>query len=354
MPFDRLLTDAGYDGEPNHRHRREAVDAIAPSPRRGAAKSVLMPRRQGNPLPLRGTIGEADPVVAFVRTNSTDLSAYFCRGLLAREARSQTPGRSSLGGTSMRARKSSFALVVASTILAATLASSTPVLAQAQEPVLAAAKREAAPLLDTLKELVAIESGSRDLEGLARLAELIASRLRALGGEVELLDATAAIDRRMGDAPDRVGQAVRATFKGTGARKILLIAHMDTVYARGMAVRQPFRTDGDRAYGLGISDDKQGIAVILHTLSVLKASASVTTARSPSSSTPTRRSARPARARCSPASAPSTTSPCPSRRPGRSPTSSPLPPPVSPSSPWTCGESLPRRCRPASRGERAV
>jgi glutamate carboxypeptidase len=35
--------------------------------------------------------------------------------------------------------------------------------------------------------------------------------------------------------------------------------------------KQPFRIDGDRAYGLGIADDKQGIAVILHTIAMLKA-----------------------------------------------------------------------------------
>ena len=64
---------------------------------------------------------------------------------------------------------------------------------------------------------------------------------------------------------------VRATFTGTGTKKILLIAHMDTVYPRGMLARQPFRIDGDRAYGLGIADDKQGIAVIIHTLAILKA-----------------------------------------------------------------------------------
>jgi glutamate carboxypeptidase len=64
---------------------------------------------------------------------------------------------------------------------------------------------------------------------------------------------------------------VRATFRGTGSKKILLIAHMDTVYPRGMLEKQPFRIDGDRAYGLGIADDKNGIAVILHTLAILKA-----------------------------------------------------------------------------------
>jgi glutamate carboxypeptidase len=38
-----------------------------------------------------------------------------------------------------------------------------------------------------------------------------------------------------------------------------------------MLAQQPFRVEGDRAYGLGIADDKQGIAVIIHTLAMLKA-----------------------------------------------------------------------------------
>jgi glutamate carboxypeptidase len=73
----------------------------------------------------------------------------------------------------------------------------------------------------------------------------------------------------MEDTPERVGQAVRATFTGTGTSRILLIAHMDTVYLKGMAEKQPFRVEGDKAFGLAIADDKQGIAVILHTLAML-------------------------------------------------------------------------------------
>jgi glutamate carboxypeptidase len=46
---------------------------------------------------------------------------------------------------------------------------------------------------------------------------------------------------------------------------------MDTVYLKGMLAQQPFRIEGDRAYGLGIADDKHGVAVILHALAVLKA-----------------------------------------------------------------------------------
>jgi len=38
-----------------------------------------------------------------------------------------------------------------------------------------------------------------------------------------------------------------------------------------MLAQQPFREEGNRAYGLGIADDKQGIALILHTLALLKA-----------------------------------------------------------------------------------
>ena len=75
----------------------------------------------------------------------------------------------------------------------------------------------------------------------------------------------------MEDTPEKIGKVMRATFKGTGTKKIMLIAHMDTVYQIGMLSKQPFRVEGDKAYGLGIADDKQGIAVIAHTLALLKA-----------------------------------------------------------------------------------
>ena len=125
-------------------------------------------------------------------------------------------------------------------------------------------------LLNTLKDLVSIESGSGDREGLDRISQLISDRLQALGGQVEFIEPDAGL-YRMHDTPPKVGRMVRATFKGTGSKKILLIAHMDTVYLKGMLATQPFRIDGNRAYGLGIGDDKAGIAVILHTLATLKA-----------------------------------------------------------------------------------
>src|SRR5438552_3869003 len=143
--------------------------------------------------------------------------------------------------------------------------------AQPVEPVLAQARVEKAPFLDTLKALVSIESGSFDREGLDKVADLVATRLRALGGAVEVIETPDAELVRMEDTPEKPGKMVRATFKGKGTKKILLIAHMDTVYQRGMVAKQPFRIDGDKAYGLAISDDKQGVATIIHTVALLKA-----------------------------------------------------------------------------------
>jgi glutamate carboxypeptidase len=147
-----------------------------------------------------------------------------------------------------------------------------PAVAGAQDAaaVRTQAQREKQPLLETLRDLVAIESGSGDVEGLARIGALIAGRLRALGGEVELVPPAANMPRFQ-TTPPTVGETVVARFRGRGTKRILLLAHMDTVYQRGMLAQQPFRVDGDRAYGLGIADDKHGVALILHTLAALKA-----------------------------------------------------------------------------------
>ncbi|MBL8290149.1 MAG: M20/M25/M40 family metallo-hydrolase [Rubrivivax sp.] len=124
-------------------------------------------------------------------------------------------------------------------------------------------------VLESLKALVAIESGSRDLEGLERIAALVAGRLAAAGMAVQTLPAQApSFNPQLKGA--KVGPMVMARKAGTGKRRVLLIAHMDTVYPRGMGARQPFRVEGDRAYGLGISDDKGGVALILHTVELLE------------------------------------------------------------------------------------
>ena len=142
--------------------------------------------------------------------------------------------------------------------------------AAANETVLALAKKERPALIETLKELVAIESGSRQREELDKIANVLAARLKALGSKVELIEPAEADTVRLSDTPEKIGRMVKATFTGTGTRKILLMAHMDTVYPKGMAAGQPFRIDGDHIFGLGIADQRGGVATILHTLSILK------------------------------------------------------------------------------------
>ncbi len=161
------------------------------------------------------------------------------------------------------------ALLMAAAATAALIVAYRPGAAQGVADVRARVQQERQPYLDTLRELVSIESGSADAEGLARIGELIAGRLRALGGDVEMVAAPPDMVR-FENTPPQVGRAVVPRFKGTGTRRILLLAHMDTVYPRGMLAAQPFRIAGDRAYGLGIADDKHGVALILHALAVAR------------------------------------------------------------------------------------
>ncbi len=130
-------------------------------------------------------------------------------------------------------------------------------------------QEQVTPVLETLKALVGIESGSRDLEGLAEIQKSIATRLAAVGMQIEIVPMRAA-EFHPSLKGATLGSAVYGRIKGSGSRSVLLIAHMDTVYSRGMGAKQPFRLAGDRAYGLGISDDKSGVALILHTVGLLQ------------------------------------------------------------------------------------
>lgn len=163
---------------------------------------------------------------------------------------------------------SSRPLVLRTLLALACLGAPAAVLAAPVAAVHDAAKDQQQAMLDTMRDLVNIESGSKDVEGVERIAALIDERLKALGGKVEILQPADLF--RLDDTPERVGPMVHAEFKGSGQKKIMLIAHMDTVYRNGMLKDQPFRIDGDRAYGLGIADDKHGVATILHTVALLQ------------------------------------------------------------------------------------
>jgi glutamate carboxypeptidase len=143
--------------------------------------------------------------------------------------------------------------------LALSLACATPALAAPDEKLKAAAEAAQPALIDTLREMVLIESGSGDVDGLRKMADFTEARLKALGAKTERRKTTRGAGADM----------VIGTFDGSGAKKLMLIGHMDTVYQKDLLATQPYRVDGNRIYGPGIADDKGGLAVILHSLKIL-------------------------------------------------------------------------------------
>ena len=144
--------------------------------------------------------------------------------------------------------------------LALTLAFSAGASCAAPDTKLFTAATQAQPaVIESLKELVGIETGSADAEGLAKMATLLDNRLKALGFKTE----------RRASAVGAKADIVIGTLSGSGKKRVMLQAHMDTVYERGILQNQPYKIDGNKLYGPGIADDKGGIAVILHGLKIL-------------------------------------------------------------------------------------
>src|SRR5438067_13599256 len=92
--------------------------------------------------------------------------------------------------------------------------------AQSNDDVRAQARANKEPLLATLKELVSLESGSRDSEGLARLAELIRSRCKAVGAEVELVAPPEVY--KMEDPPSAITRMARSRYTGVCRKNVRL------------------------------------------------------------------------------------------------------------------------------------
>jgi glutamate carboxypeptidase len=112
-----------------------------------------------------------------------------------------------------------------------------------------------------LEQVVNIDSGTGDAEGLNKVGAIFASKLRELGATVKTSPPT----------PPSVGDNVVATVTGAGKGRILLIAHMDTVFSRGAVEARPPKWVGDHLVGPGAGDDKSGVVTAICALSALKA-----------------------------------------------------------------------------------
>jgi glutamate carboxypeptidase len=145
-------------------------------------------------------------------------------------------------------------------ILAAVTGAGAPATAAARDGrVWALANQHRSEQLKFLESLVNVDSGTGDAEGGAKVAALLSQQLSNAGAQVATSPAEAP-----GLAPNLV-----ATMSGSGKGRILLIGHLDTVFEPGTAAKRPFRTDGQRAYGPGVSDEKGGVVEAVFALKML-------------------------------------------------------------------------------------
>jgi len=132
----------------------------------------------------------------------------------------------------------------------------------------------AAPMLDQVLAWADVNSGSNNLDGLARMAELLADACSALPGEVRLLD-PAPVEAIAGDGsaqPVRQGRNLHLKVRPEAPVQIILTGHMDTVYGAD----HPFQATHWREEGVlggpGVADMKGGLAILIAALAALEAS----------------------------------------------------------------------------------
>jgi glutamate carboxypeptidase len=114
--------------------------------------------------------------------------------------------------------------------------------------------------LELLKLIVDIDSGTGDVAGGAKVEAVLAELLTAQGAQVSAIPA---------EAPGLPDNLV-AVFHGSGKGKILIVAHIDTVFGPGTVAARPFTIDADRAHGPGVGDEKAGVVNAITALKILR------------------------------------------------------------------------------------
>ncbi len=114
--------------------------------------------------------------------------------------------------------------------------------------------------LNLLEQLVNINSGTKNMAGVHQVGEILRDQFEQLGFKTHWIEEPATMQR--------AGTLLAEHISGKGPR-ILLIGHLDTVFAKDNAF-QKFSRDGNNAIGPGVIDDKGGDIVILYALKALK------------------------------------------------------------------------------------
>lgn len=118
-----------------------------------------------------------------------------------------------------------------------------------------------------LEKLVTVNSGTMNLAGVTKVADMLRPEFEALGFKVRWIPMA---------ETGRAGHLVAEHHTGRG-KKMLLIAHLDTVFEPESPF-QTFTRSGDKAVGPGVNDIKGGVVIILDALHALKESGTLSRA----------------------------------------------------------------------------
>jgi glutamate carboxypeptidase len=135
-------------------------------------------------------------------------------------------------------------------------------------------RARAEPMLDQVLQWSAINSGSRNLGGLERMADLLVDAFAALPGLIRLeRPATVkAIDAGGREIDIEHGRHLHLTVRPTAPLQLLFTGHMDTVYGADHAFQDTRWLEDGILNGPGVADMKGGLAVLLAALRAVEAS----------------------------------------------------------------------------------
>jgi glutamate carboxypeptidase len=131
------------------------------------------------------------------------------------------------------------------------------------------AERAAAePMLDQVLEWSAVNSGSRNLDGLKQMAGILADAFSALPGDLKLVDpAPVETVTAAGETASlQHGQNLHLSVRPDAPVQLLFTGHMDTVYGPDHPFQQTQWLEQSVLNGPGVADMKGGLAVLLAAL----------------------------------------------------------------------------------------
>ncbi len=130
------------------------------------------------------------------------------------------------------------------------------------------------PMLDQVLAWTAINSGSRNLGGLERMADLLADAFAALPGvlRLEQPQPVEAVDAAGKSVRLKHGRHLHLTVRPTAPLQLLFTGHMDTVFGADHAFQDTRWQEDGVLNGPGVADMKGGLSVMLAALKAVERS----------------------------------------------------------------------------------